>query len=170
MLGTAGLHIREVQFEGHVGPSYVEASDATVRKLVDQFLGVEETKGPRGRPRKRRARGDAGLEKAPGPGMEQAVGAIQRGAGGRLPVYFPRVRLKGSVESIARGITDADNPTGSDLLADVNPTFNWVRLAQRVPVRIRIDTAHLPAGVVLSAGMTATLVVHPSSVDAVAAR
>lgn len=80
------------------------------------------------------------------------------------------IRLKGSVESIARGITDADNPTGTDLLADVNPTFNWVRLAQRVPVRVRIDTANLPAGTVLAAGMTATLVVHPSHPEEVAAR
>ncbi|MET0256806.1 MAG: HlyD family secretion protein [Luteibacter sp.] len=80
------------------------------------------------------------------------------------------VHLSGTVESIARGITDADNPTGSDLLADVNPTFNWVRLAQRVPVRVKIDTAHLPPGVVLSAGMTATLVVKPSHPEAVATR
>jgi multidrug resistance efflux pump len=80
------------------------------------------------------------------------------------------VQLKGSVESIARGITDADNPTGSDLLADVNPTFNWVRLAQRVPVRVRIDADHLPEGTVLSAGMTATLIVRPSHPEAVAAR
>jgi multidrug resistance efflux pump len=80
------------------------------------------------------------------------------------------IRLKGSVESIARGITDADNPTGTDLLADVNPTFNWVRLAQRVPVRVRIDAANLPAGTVLAAGMTATLVVHPSHPEEVAAR
>jgi multidrug resistance efflux pump len=80
------------------------------------------------------------------------------------------LRLKGSVESIARGITDADNPTGSDMLADVNPTFNWVRLAQRVPVRVHIDAEHLPKGTVLAAGMTATLVVHPSQADQVAAR
>jgi multidrug resistance efflux pump len=72
------------------------------------------------------------------------------------------IRLNGSIESIARGITDADNPTGTDLLADVNPTFNWVRLAQRVPVRVRIDTEHMPANTVLAAGMTATLVVHPT--------
>jgi multidrug resistance efflux pump len=75
------------------------------------------------------------------------------------------VHLKGSVESIARGITDATNPTGADLLSDVNPTFNWVRLAQRVPVRVHIDTDHLPKGVVLAAGMTATLIVHPRDVD-----
>lgn len=70
-------------------------------------------------------------------------------------------RLTGTVESIARGITDADNPTGADLLSDVNPTFNWVRLAQRVPVRVKIDADHLPAGTVLAAGMTATLIVRP---------
>jgi len=71
-------------------------------------------------------------------------------------------RLTGTVESIARGITDADNPTGADLLSDVNPTFNWVRLAQRVPVRVKIDADHLPAGTVLAAGMTATLIVRPA--------
>jgi multidrug resistance efflux pump len=69
--------------------------------------------------------------------------------------------LKGRISGIARGITDADNPTGSDLLADVNPTFNWVRLAQRVPVRIAIDEGSLPAGTVIAAGMTATIQVHP---------
>jgi multidrug resistance efflux pump len=72
-------------------------------------------------------------------------------------------RLAGTVTGLARGITDADNPTGTDLLANVNPTFNWVRLAQRVPVRVAIDTAHLPAGLLLSAGMTATLVVRPGA-------
>lgn len=70
--------------------------------------------------------------------------------------------LHGTVQSIAHGISDADNPTGNDLLANVNPTFNWVRLAQRVPVRVAIDADHLPAGTVLAAGMTATLVVQPA--------
>jgi len=76
------------------------------------------------------------------------------------------VRLHGTVESIARGITDAGAPAGADLLANVNPTFNWVRLAQRVPVRVRIDTEHMPAGTVLAAGMTATLIVHPHAAGA----
>ena len=71
------------------------------------------------------------------------------------------VHLKGTITGIARGITDSDNPTGANLLADVNPTFNWVRLAQRVPVRIAIDTAALPKGMVLAAGMTATIEVQP---------
>lgn len=71
------------------------------------------------------------------------------------------VHLKGTISGIARGIADRDNPTGVNLLSDVNPTFNWVRLAQRVPVRIDIDTAQLPKGMVLAAGMTATIEVKP---------
>ncbi len=65
--------------------------------------------------------------------------------------------LQGHVQSIARAITDRDNVLGSDLIANVNPTFNWVRLAQRVPVRIAID--RVPDGITLSAGMTATVIV-----------
>ena len=69
--------------------------------------------------------------------------------------------LKGHVESIARGIYDRDNPQSRELVADVNPTFNWVRLAQRVPVRVHID--EVPDGVLLSAGTTCTVVIAPSS-------
>ncbi|WP_173678612.1 efflux RND transporter periplasmic adaptor subunit [Burkholderia singularis] len=67
--------------------------------------------------------------------------------------------LKGHVESISRGIYDRDNPQSRDLVADVNPTFNWVRLAQRVPVRIHID--EVPKDLVLSAGTTCTVIVQP---------
>ncbi len=67
--------------------------------------------------------------------------------------------LKGHVESIARGIYDRDNPQSRELVADVNPTFNWVRLAQRVPVRIHID--EVPEGYLLAAGTTCTVVVKP---------
>ena len=70
--------------------------------------------------------------------------------------------LKGHVESLARGITDRDNATSSSLLADVNPNFNWVRLAQRIPVRIHID--EVPPGVELAAGMSCNIVVHPHHV------
>ena len=66
--------------------------------------------------------------------------------------------LRGHVESIARGITDRDNPSGPELLANVTPTFEWVRLAQRIPVRIHID--EVPRGVLISSGMTATVVVE----------
>jgi len=66
--------------------------------------------------------------------------------------------LRGHVESISRGITDRDNPAGPELLANVNPTFEWVRLAQRIPVRIHIDD--VPKGVLISSGMTCTVVVQ----------
>ncbi len=67
-------------------------------------------------------------------------------------------QLQGHIESIARGITDRDANLGRELLADVNPTFNWVRLAQRVPVRIHID--HKPDNLELVAGTTCTVVIH----------
>jgi RND family efflux transporter MFP subunit len=68
--------------------------------------------------------------------------------------------LQGHVESISRGIYDRDNPQSRELVADVNPTFNWVRLAQRVPVRIHIDD--VPPGLMLAAGMTCTVIVSPA--------
>jgi RND family efflux transporter MFP subunit len=66
--------------------------------------------------------------------------------------------LAGHVDSIARAIADRENTAGSDLIANVNPTFSWVRLAQRIPVRCTID--RLPDGVRLTSGMTATVVVE----------
>ena len=74
------------------------------------------------------------------------------------------VQLRGTVEGVARGIAGAVDPTGNDLLANINPTFNWVRLAQRVPVRIAIDEASVPKDVVLAAGMTASIDVKPRRV------
>jgi RND family efflux transporter MFP subunit len=65
------------------------------------------------------------------------------------------VPLRGHVESIAAGIEDRDRAQGAKLLADVNPTFNWVRLAQRVPVRVSLDD--IPANGTLVAGRTATV-------------
>jgi multidrug resistance efflux pump len=65
--------------------------------------------------------------------------------------------IEGHVESIAGGIADRERQGSADLLANVNPTFSWVRLAQRVPVRIALD--HVPADVRLVTGRTATVVV-----------
>ncbi|MFG1299798.1 HlyD family secretion protein [Xanthobacter sp. V3C-3] len=69
--------------------------------------------------------------------------------------------LRGHVESIAAAIEDRERTTGAGLLANINPTFNWVRLAQRVPVRIAID--RMPSGVRLVAGQTATVEVDPDA-------
>lgn len=68
--------------------------------------------------------------------------------------------MMGTVHSIARGIYDRDNPESRSLVADVNPTFNWVRLARRIPVRIALE--ELPPDLVLSAGLTCTVTVIPS--------
>jgi RND family efflux transporter MFP subunit len=66
----------------------------------------------------------------------------------------PRL-LSGHVESIAYGIEDQNRSTSSNLLASVNPTFSWVRLAQRIPVRIKLD--NVPPDLLLAAGRTATV-------------
>ncbi|MGE8407203.1 MAG: efflux RND transporter periplasmic adaptor subunit [Pseudomonas sp.] len=83
---------------------------------------------------------------------------VKVGAQAELQMMSGEV-LKGHVESISRGIYDRDNPESRELIADVNPTFNWVRLAQRVPVRIHID--EIPEGYLLAAGTTCTVVVQP---------
>jgi multidrug resistance efflux pump len=64
--------------------------------------------------------------------------------------------LYGRVQSIAPAIYDRERTPTGDLVADVNPTFNWVRLAQRVPVRVVLDPG--PVDVRLIAGRTATVV------------
>jgi multidrug resistance efflux pump len=61
--------------------------------------------------------------------------------------------LQGTVLGIAKGITDQDNKDGPELLSSVNPTYTWVRLAQRIPVRVRLT--HVPPGVLVSAGIAA---------------
>lgn len=63
--------------------------------------------------------------------------------------------IEGHVESIAGGIANREVTAGERLLPDVNPTFAWVRLAQRIPVRIAID--RVPPGTVLVSGRTATV-------------
>jgi RND family efflux transporter MFP subunit len=69
--------------------------------------------------------------------------------------------VRGHVDSIARGINVANAQPNGQGLANVNPIFTWVRLAQRIPVRVHID--EVPKGVVLAAGMTATVQIDPPS-------
>nr|WP_294509534.1 HlyD family secretion protein [uncultured Rhodopila sp.] len=64
-------------------------------------------------------------------------------------------RLTGHVDSIAGGIEDRERQSGANLLANVNPTFDWVRLAQRIPVRIALDG--VPPDVRVIPGRTATV-------------
>jgi RND family efflux transporter MFP subunit len=86
---------------------------------------------------------------------EGAIARIHRGNKARVKLMGYRVPIDGHVEGIARGIQVANAQTDAYGLAEVNPIFTWIRLAQRVPMRIAID--HVPDGVTLVAGMTATV-------------
>ena len=70
--------------------------------------------------------------------------------------------LTGRVQAVAAAISDRERSASGDMLANVNPTFSWVRLAQRVPVRIRLD--EVPGNVTLLMGRTATVIVQDGKV------
>ena len=70
---------------------------------------------------------------------------------------YPDQPIKGRVESIGWGISQSDGSTGENLLPTINPTFEWIRLAQRVPVSIKVT--ELPNGVKLRVGTTASVLV-----------
>ncbi len=76
-----------------------------------------------------------------------------------MPVHIKLMsgnyNLEGSIESISYGITDQSATTDDQLLANVTPTYNWVRLAQRIPVRIKINK--IPKDIHLATGMTASV-------------
>jgi RND family efflux transporter MFP subunit len=86
---------------------------------------------------------------------ETKLGGVHVGEKATVRLLGDRQLLSGHVESIAGGIDDQNRSTSSELLASVNPTFNWVRLAQRVPVRIKLD--ELPDDRRLVVGRTATV-------------
>jgi multidrug resistance efflux pump len=86
---------------------------------------------------------------------ETKLPAIRVGSVAEVRIMGQRGPLRGHVQSIAPGIEDQDRSSGPNLLPSVNPTFNWVRLAQRIPVRIALD--QVPPEVHLIAGQTATV-------------
>jgi len=86
---------------------------------------------------------------------ETKLRRIHVGEGATVKLIGDPRALSGQVESIAYGIEDQNRSTSSELLASVNPTFSWVRLAQRIPVRIKLDD--VPPDLLLVAGRTATV-------------
>ncbi|MER2264490.1 HlyD family secretion protein [Methylobacterium oxalidis] len=88
---------------------------------------------------------------------ETKLARIHVGDRARVRLMGEGTPLSGHVESFAGGVEDRERSAGSNLLANVNPTFAWVRLAQRIPVRIRLDA--VPPDVRLVAGRTATVAV-----------
>ena len=71
---------------------------------------------------------------------------------------YPDAPLAGVVDSIGQGVAQQDGSTGQDLLPSISPTFEWIRLAQRVPVRIHI--VDKPQEVALRVGTTASVLVE----------
>jgi multidrug resistance efflux pump len=86
------------------------------------------------------------------------VGDIE--AGDRAVVTlmsYPDTPLEGQVDSLGWGIAQQDGSTGFELLPTVSPTFEWIRLAQRVPVRVQLKD--VPEHIKLRVGTTASVLV-----------
>jgi len=93
---------------------------------------------------------------------ETKLAHIHIGDRARISLMGDDRLFDGHVESIAAGVEDHDRVNSTRFLANINPTFNWVRLAQRIPVRISVDRS--PPGLALLSGRTATVEVllsHP---------
>lgn len=89
--------------------------------------------------------------------METKLPLIRPGAKAKVELMAGGVVLDGVVEGLSRAIANPDD--GRGLLASVAPQFSWIRLAQRIPVRIRLGD--LPPGVELSSGLSATVIITP---------
>ena len=95
---------------------------------------------------------------------ETLVGDIGKGDKAIVTLMsYPDKPITGRVDSLGWGIAQDDGSTGEDLLPNVSATFEWIRLAQRVPVRIHLD--ELPEGVELRVGTTASVLVMTGSAD-----
>src|SRR5580698_2683900 len=74
---------------------------------------------------------------------------------------YPDRPARGHVAGFSHGISVADAAPGVQGLPSVNPVFTWVRLAQRIPIRVELDD--VPCPIMLSAGMTATVTIEHGS-------
>lgn len=89
---------------------------------------------------------------------EDAIPEVKVGDKAKVTLLaYPDTPLSGKVESIAWGIAHSDGNPGNNLLPSVKPVFQWIRLAQRIPVRIKLDA--LPENVKLRFGLTASVMV-----------
>jgi len=89
---------------------------------------------------------------------ETSVGNIRRGNKAVVTLMtYPDAPLEGYVDSLGWGIAQQDGSTGTDLLPNVSPTFEWIRLAQRVPVKVRLTK--VPEEVRLRVGTTGSVLV-----------
>jgi multidrug resistance efflux pump len=87
---------------------------------------------------------------------ETQLPRIQLGDSARIVLMaYPDRPARGHVAGFGPGINVADAAPGVQGLPAVNPVFTWVRLAQRIPIRVELDD--VPCPIALSAGMTATI-------------
>ena len=90
---------------------------------------------------------------------ETKMGSFDVGDAAKVDLMGYRQPIDGHVESIARGIATSNAAVSTQGLPSVQAVYTWVRLAQRIPVRIKID--NVPPDITLAAGMTATVIVTP---------
>lgn len=89
---------------------------------------------------------------------ETLTGNIRKGDRAIVTLMaYPDTPLEGHVDSLGWGIAQQDGSTGFELLPTVNPTFEWIRLAQRIPVRVHLSK--IPNGVELRVGTSASVLV-----------
>ena len=91
---------------------------------------------------------------------ENQVASIHEGDAATIKLMGYRQSVRGHVAGISRGIDVPNAQPNQQGLATVNPIFTWVRLAQRIPVRIHLD--QIPQNVRLVAGLTATVEIEPA--------
>jgi multidrug resistance efflux pump len=95
---------------------------------------------------------------------ENRIGRMERGDKAVVTLMtYPDKPLKGYVDSLGWGIAKQDGSTGSDLLPNVSPTFDWIRLAQRIPVLIHLT--EVPEGVELRVGTTGSVLVKTGTAE-----
>ncbi|EPJ5823719.1 efflux RND transporter periplasmic adaptor subunit [Pluralibacter gergoviae] len=92
---------------------------------------------------------------------ETKIPAVKIGDKVEIWLMAGTTKLSGHVESIDSGISNTNTTPGNQMLPAVEPTFAWVRLAQRIPVNIKIDA--VPDNLVLSSGMSATVKIITSA-------
>ncbi len=90
---------------------------------------------------------------------ETKLGSFDVGDAAKINLMGYRQQIDGHVESITRGIATSNATVSTQGLPSVQAVYTWVRLAQRIPVRIKID--RVPPPITLAAGMTATVIVTP---------
>jgi multidrug resistance efflux pump len=92
---------------------------------------------------------------------ETKLGSFEVGDPAEVELMGYEGKLNGHVESITRGISSANATVRTQGLPSVEAVYTWVRLAQRIPVRIKIDK--VPPKITLAAGLTATVIITPAT-------